>query len=122
MQLFEMCQTSELKPCFEPYRNNRKAAELYREWLARRLIGSIVTVNVIPSSDKTIRTFVNVRTVEDQGYVSTEVALRDHKEQVLSDLYSEVVRIKNKYKMFKELAQYIESLEEITSEIATELK
>ena len=118
---------SVLKPCFEPYENNEKAAQLFREHIARRLIGSIVTVNIIPSGNEPIRTFVNVKTLNndhvDQGYISIDIALGnpEFKSQIIAEAHAEMTRFIKKYKAFKELADYIEGIEQIALEMEAEI-
>ena len=115
------------KPCFKPYQDDTKAARLFREQVARRLIGSIVTVNIIETDNKPIRTFVNVRTQDndhvDQGYISIDVALKDSdfRIQVLQEAHTDMKRFIEKYKSFKELADYITGVKQITIDMEAEL-
>jgi hypothetical protein len=96
---------SPLHPCFEW--DNSKAAKAYREQQAREILRKIVVVYENDKGEQEeIRAFVSIRDDNDEaGYYTSTARLVDDDEllgNVLEQILSELIAIKNKYAQFRD--------------------
>lgn len=105
-----------LHPCFEW--NDSLAAERYREWQARKIIGTIEIVReemtTDPEKPVTVRAFHALRTEETAGYEHIEVILSDEeKSERLMELAKRDMGIfKEKYNGLKKLSKVFRAMDE----------
>jgi len=94
---------TELNKCFEW--NNGEAAEKYRKWQARHLIGSIEVEIEEVEHHKPIRMYVNVFK-ENRHYASVYDVLSDEdlRLQQLDKLKNQLKRMETEYSYFNELS------------------
>lgn len=86
--------------------DNDDAAQKYREWQARQLIGAVHVIVVGDESKPAVRAFVNVRPVDgdemelpEQGYVSTAsiVGRKPYEDQVVQFAHEQLLRWRQKF-------------------------
>lgn len=83
--------------------DNDYAAERYRLYQARNIIGSIVEVTVIDDSNKEVRSFYNVSKKKgDNVYVTLETAVAepDYIEQLISEAQRDMATLQKTLQMF----------------------
>lgn len=106
-------EKSPLHPCFE-WRDD-KAADNYRLWQARKLMGSIVVAEYAdaPVNAET-RAFVHV-TLEEPQYVPIEVAMTsvDMREEILSRAKKEIALWRQRYAAYEEFAALVAAIDEV---------
>lgn len=108
-----------LHPCFEW--DDPKAAEAYRLYQSRKLIGNLVQVNVQPSPEaeaepEGIRAFVNISSANKKGqYLSVETALadEDNRNVVLENARKELRCFRAKYSKLIELSKVFDAIDEV---------
>jgi len=104
---------SPLHPCFEW--NDDKAADNYRLWQARKLMGSIVVAEYADAPvDTETRAFVHV-TLEEPQYVPIEVAMTsvDMREEILDRAKREIRIWKQRYAAYEEFANLVAAIDEV---------
>ena len=113
-------ENAPLHQCFEW--KDDVAAEHYREWQARQLIGSIEIVREDVSGDDdhpvTIRAFHALRTEETEGYEHIEVILSDEekKNRLMQLAKRDMGIFKDKYSELKRLSKVFSAMDEILEE------
>ena len=104
-----------LHPCFEW--NDGIAAEHYREWQARKIIGAIEIVREdAPKSEPTaIRAFHALRMEETEGYEHIENIMSDEeKRERLFELAKRDMSIfKEKYRDLQKLSKVFDAMDEV---------
>lgn len=95
--------------------NNAKAGHEYRLWQARQLI--TVNIEYLPSSDDSYQVFVSLssdRKEQGGGYrpLTTVLADKDMRAQLLADACAEMERFQQKYAMLKELAGVFDAMKQ----------
>lgn len=109
-------EKSPIHKCFEW--NDGKAAEEYRLWQARKLIGAIIVleVNDTPLKHET-RAFVHVGRDEDRRYEDISVAFRqpELREQVLARAKAEILAWRHRYRALEEFAAVFDAIDAATA-------
>ena len=104
---------SPLHPCFEW--SDDRAADNFRLWQARKLMGSIVVAEYAdaPVANET-RAFVHVAAEEPQ-YVPIEVAMTnvDMREEILDRARREIKIWKQRYAAYEEFAALVAAIDEV---------
>lgn len=102
-------QTSVLHSIFEW--NNTKAANEFRLWQARNLIGSIV-VKYQDGTEDDMRYYISVRVPEmnERRYYPVDLAIKrqDLNEQLLESAYQDMQMFIKKYEHLRELARVLD--------------
>lgn len=104
--------------------DDTKAAALFREDQARKLIASIsVTFTDSGGEEQQVRAFVNIKAAADedvespQGYISSTRAMKsvDYKTQVIEYAHNQLVQWDKKFGNYKEFFGVHEAIQKITS-------
>lgn len=104
--------------------NNTTAAQKYREWQARALIGCVQVTIVEHGESSTVRAFVNVSPsdevldddmIVDRSYVSVQKAARNvgYRGQVLLYARNQLINWKRRFGGFKEFFGVVEAIEKL---------
>lgn len=106
-------ENAPLHSCFEW--DDNKAAEKYRLWQARKIIGNITViiepVNTVP---QTVRAFVSITDTNDKGkFVQIQTALKnsEYREQILKNALAELQSFKTKYRVYSELSKVFAAID-----------
>lgn len=107
-------RSSPLHGCFEW--NNNKAADAFRKWQARALIGCVEVVYEEAESTGPVRAFLNVKTDrgETMDYHSTKEALTvpSIRALILSRALREASEWKRRHKQLHELSKVFDAIDE----------
>lgn len=108
-----------LHPCFTW--DDGKAAEEYRLWEARELLGALVTITKV-DGDGEIQTrayvAVSIPDQAERDYKPIRVAMRDDRQEVLEQALAELGRWRAKYAKLEELADVFALIDMRTPEEA----
>jgi|WetSurMetagenome_2_1015567.scaffolds.fasta_scaffold59843_3 hypothetical protein len=114
-----------LNPCFTW--DNEEAADKFRESEARKLVGNLVTVNIISNvTEEPVRAFVNV-TTESTGRtrtsyvpIATAVSNVSYRNEMITKALNEATGFRHKYSAIQELTKIFDAIDETVKDQGVE--
>lgn len=93
--------------------NDSKAAESYRVWQARAMLGALVVIHESAKDIGPVRAFVNVRENADASYTSMDDAMSvpDLRRQVIARALREAKEWRRRYNQYNELGAVFSAID-----------